>query len=103
MLLKKIEDVDDLQKTFETDNAEENKRHQFNLVLPSLLLSYVIDNLDFWNVSTGSQKEFVFGLLYKNYKRKWERGEINREVQKYYRGEIDFSQDRAAHPDWTLR
>lgn len=74
---KRIEKSDELKEAFQGNNTEEGKKYVFDKIMKDIFLSYVNDNLDFYKaVSQGDQKNYVTEVLFNNFKKKWDRGEI---------------------------
>jgi type I restriction enzyme R subunit len=65
-LKKRVETDTGLQNVMEGDNSETNKRHKFDEVLDTIILSYVNKRLDFYNrMDDPNVKGFIGDLLYR--------------------------------------
>jgi type I restriction enzyme R subunit len=63
---------DDLQKVMTGENSETNKRHKFDEVRDSILLSYVNSRLGFYNKMEDPKiRDFISDLLYQDLKIQW--------------------------------
>ncbi len=66
---KRVSSNEELQKVMTGDNSETNKRHKFEEVMNSILLSYVNNRLDFYNkMEDPKVKNFIGDLLYEDLK-----------------------------------
>jgi type I restriction enzyme R subunit len=62
---KRVMTNEELNKVMTGDNSETNKRHKFNEVLTSIVLSYVNNRLDFYNkIEDPKVKTDIGDLLY---------------------------------------
>lgn len=62
---KRVSSNEELQVVLSSDNSETNKRHKFDEVMTSILLSYVNNRLDFYNKMEDPKiKGFISDLLY---------------------------------------
>jgi type I restriction enzyme R subunit len=69
---KRVVTNPDLQQVMTGDNSETNKRHKFDEVMNSILLSYVNNRLDFYNKMDDPKiKNFVGDLLYNDLKKQF--------------------------------
>jgi type I restriction enzyme R subunit len=67
---KRIVTNEELQKVMTGDNSETNKKHKFDEVMKSILLSYVNNRLDFYNKMEDPKiKNFIGDILYEDLKR----------------------------------
>ncbi len=90
---KRLENSDELHESFKGNNTEENKKYVFDKIMQNIFLSYVNDNFDFYKaVSSGDQKYFVTDILYQNFKKKWDKGDIPINLNLYDRegGDLDM-------------
>ena len=67
---KRVMDNDELSKVMTGNNSETNKRHKFNEVMTSIILSYVNNRLDFYNKMEDPKiKDFIGDIFYEDLKR----------------------------------
>ncbi|MBK7764110.1 MAG: type I restriction endonuclease subunit R [Bacteroidetes bacterium] len=66
---KRVMTNEELQKVMTGDNSETNKRHKFEEVMTTILLSYVNNRLDFYNKMDDPKiKNFIGDILYSELK-----------------------------------
>lgn len=74
---KRLEQHEEIHQSFAGDNSESNRKYIFEKALDEIFLSYVNDHFEFYKrITQGKQKEVVKEVLYQNFKRRFERGEI---------------------------
>lgn len=67
---KRVLDSDELSKVMTGDNSETNKRHKFDEMMTTILLSYVNNRLDFYNKMEDPKiKNFIGDMLYEDLRR----------------------------------
>lgn len=67
---KRVLDSDEMSKVMTGDNSETNKRHKFDEMMTSILLTYVNNRLDFYNKMEDPKiKNFISDMLYDELKR----------------------------------
>lgn len=69
---KRVSTNEELKEVLTSDNSETNKRHKFDEVMTSILLSYVNNRLDFYNKMEDPKiKNFISDLLYQDLEHKF--------------------------------
>jgi type I restriction enzyme R subunit len=64
---RRVSTNEELKNVLTSDNSERNKRHKFDEVMTSILLSYVNNRLDFYNKMEDPKiKNFISDMLYQD-------------------------------------
>jgi len=92
-VVKGLENNPEVIEAQSGNNLEENKKYIFGKQLELLMLQFVNENFDFYkSVSDGDQKRYFQDVLYANFKKKYNNGEIPMNLKLYDRegGDLDI-------------